>query len=121
MRNLTTLLSVLLLAACAEFPGVYKIDIEQGNIITQEMIDQLRPGMTKRQVRYIMGTPLIQDTFSPERWDYLYSFQEGGGERTQERISLFFDEQDRLEFFTGDFLPSGVVPPAETTEPAPTA
>ena len=86
------------------FPGVYKIDIHQGNVVTQEMVDQLRPGMTTRQVRFIMGTPLLQDTFAPERWDYLYSMQAGHNPREQERISLTF-ENDRLVGLAGDFVP----------------
>lgn len=95
-----------LVSACSEFPGVYKIDIPQGNIVTQEMIDQLRPGMTQSQVRYIMGTPLITDTFSPDRWDYLYSFQPGGGDRVQERVSVNFTD-GKLSGISGDFRPGG--------------
>jgi outer membrane protein assembly factor BamE len=91
-------------SACSDFPGVYKIDIPQGNVVTQEMIDQLRPGMTPNQVRYIMGTPLITDTFSPDRWDYLYSFKPGGEARVQERVSLYF-EDGKLTRLTGDFRP----------------
>lgn len=94
-----------LVSACSEFPGVYKIDIPQGNVVTQEMVDQLRPGMTPSQVRYVMGTPLINDTFSPNRWDYLYSMKQGGEPRTQERISLYF-ENEQLTRITGDFRPA---------------
>lgn len=83
MRTLNSLLAVaalLLLSACnnigsMDFPGVYKISIPQGNIITQEMVDQLRPGMTKRQVIFVMGTPLIRDPYHQDRWDYVYNFQ----------------------------------------------
>jgi outer membrane protein assembly factor BamE len=84
---------------------VYKIDIQQGNVVTQDMIDQLRPGMTRRQVRFIMGNPLITDTFHANRWDYLYSLQPGGGARQQERISLVFDGNDQLVGLSGDFIP----------------
>jgi len=94
----------LMIAGCSEFPGVYKIDIPQGNVVTQEMVNQLRPGMTHSQVRYIMGTPLITDTFSDGRWDYLYSIKEGNGQRYQERISVFF-EQGKLSRLSGDFRP----------------
>lgn len=97
--------SLLTLSAGCSFPGVYKLDIQQGNIITQNMIDQLRPGMTSRQVRFIMGTPITTDVFSPQRWDYIYSIQPGGGRRYQEQISLFFDENDQLIGLSGDFLP----------------
>ena len=102
------LASLLILAGCS-IPGVYKIDVQQGNVIEQEMIDKLRPGMTKRQVRYIMGTPLIIDTFEPDRWDYVYSYQPGGGKRVQEQISLLFAD-GKLANFIGHFRPSSAVP-----------
>ena len=90
-----------------DFPGVYKISIPQGNIITQDMVDQLQPGMSKRQVIFVMGTPLVRDPFFQDRWDYIYSFQPGGGQRGQERISVFFVD-DQLVSFEGDFVPSAV-------------
>ncbi|WP_040064096.1 outer membrane protein assembly factor BamE [Pseudomonas batumici] len=99
-----TLVGLLALAGCS-FPGVYKIDIQQGNVVTQDMIDQLRPGMTRKQVRFIMGNPLLVDTFHANRWDYLYSLQPGGGERQQERISLLFNGNDQLVSLSGDFKP----------------
>ena len=99
-----TLASLLVLAGCS-FPGVHKIDIQQGNVITQDMIDQLQPNMTMRQVRFIMGTPLITDTFQNNRWDYLYSIQVAGGTRKQERISLIFDDNQQLLGLAGDFMP----------------
>ena len=99
-----TLASLLVLTGCS-FPGVHKIDIQQGNVVNQEMVDQLRPGMTPRQVRFIMGTPLIVDTFNTQRWDYLYSIQFAGGVRQQERISLIFNDNNELQGLTGDFVP----------------
>ncbi|MGY2168500.1 outer membrane protein assembly factor BamE [Pseudomonas gingeri] len=99
-----TLVGLLALAGCS-FPGVYKIDIQQGNVVTQDMIDQLRPGMTRKQVRFIMGNPLLTDTFHANRWDYLYSLQPGGGERQQERVSLIFNDNDQLASLSGDFMP----------------
>ena len=105
MQKLLVPVLCALLAACAGFPGVYKIDIEQGNMVTQEMVDQLRPGMTKRQVRFIMGTPLVQDPFNQERWDYIYSMQPGGEDREQERLTINFDDDDRVTSFAGDFTP----------------
>ena len=99
-----TFVGLLALAGCS-FPGVYKIDIQQGNVVTQDMINQLRPGMTRRQVRFIMGNALLTDTFHPDRWDYLYSLQPGGGERQQERVSVFFNQNDQLVSLSGDFKP----------------
>lgn len=99
-----TLVGLFALAGCS-FPGVYKVDIQQGNVVTQDMIDQLRPGMSRTQVRFIMGNPLITDTFHANRWDYLYSIQPGGNARQQERISLKFNEADQLVGLAGDFKP----------------
>ncbi|AXA68952.1 outer membrane protein assembly factor BamE [Pseudomonas oryzihabitans] len=99
-----SLMGLAMLAGCS-LPGVYKIDIQQGNVVTQDMIDQLRPGMTRQQVRFIMGSPLIQDTFHPNRWDYLYSLQAAGGQRKQERVSLVFNGDNQLSSLAGDFLP----------------
>ena len=109
-RPIAVLTLALTLSSCAgigavDFPGVYKIGIPQGNIITQDMVDQLRPGMTKRQVIFVMGTPLVRDPFHQDRWDYIYSYQPGGGERGQERVTVFF-ENDLLVSFTGDFVPT---------------
>ncbi|SFP79092.1 outer membrane protein assembly factor BamE [Pseudomonas borbori] len=99
-----TFVGLLALAGCS-FPGVYKIDVQQGNVVTQDMIDQLRPGMTRSQVRFIMGNPLLTDTFHANRWDYLYSIQPGGGKRLQERVSLVFNDNDQLAGLSGDFMP----------------
>ena len=103
MQKILAAVLCALLTACAEFPGVYKIDIDQGDVITQEMVDQLQPGMTKRQVRFIMGTPLITDTFNQQRWDYIHSHQPGGEARQQKRLTLLFDETDKLVSIGGDF------------------
>ena len=124
-RNSVLLILTSLLLACGnignmDFPGVYKISIPQGNIITQKMVDQLRPGMSKRQVIFVMGTPLVRDPFHQDRWDYVYNFQPGGGVRGQERLSVFFVE-DALINFTGDFTPTSDTPETtETTEQAST-
>lgn len=115
MQRILLLCLSLALAACAEFPGVYKIDIEQGNIITQDMVDQLKPGMSRSQVRYIMGTPLITDTFDQNRWDYLYSIQRKGKKREQEHLILTFDG-DKLMSIRGDYAPGMGAPDAGTQD-----
>ncbi|WP_353571354.1 outer membrane protein assembly factor BamE [Candidatus Albibeggiatoa sp. nov. BB20] len=89
----------LLVSNCS----LYKIDVQQGNVITQEMLDQLEQGMSARKVRFIMGTPLLQDAFHQNRWDYLFSFQEGNsGKRQQQVISLFFDDESQLTGVKGN-------------------
>ncbi len=108
--------------ASAIYGCVYKIDIEQGNLISQAQVDQLRPGMTANQVRYIMGTPLLVDPFHPNRWDYVYSFQKGGGPRELLHLSLFFDSRERLTALQGDFRPKAskeLVTPEITTVEVP--
>lgn len=95
----------LALAGCSGFPGVYKIDIPQGNVVTQEMVDKLRPGMNRRQVRFVMGSPLVEDTFHKDRWDYIYTMKTGEGEYSRERISLHFKD-DKLMGLNGDFRPN---------------
>lgn len=99
----------------SNLPGVYTIDIEQGNMIDQAMVDQLRPNMSKRQVLYIMGSPMLADTFHEQRWDYLYSDQPGGEARMQKRISLYFNG-DNLAGVQGDFRPSQLPVIKESTE-----
>lgn len=67
----------VVLAGCGNFLRVYKADLDQGNLVTKDMVDKLKPGMTPAQVRYVLGTPLITDTLNPRRWDYLYDYVPG--------------------------------------------
>lgn len=83
------------------FPGVYKIDIAQGNIIKEEDIEKLKPGMSKRQVQYVLGEPLIQDPFHPDRWDYFYSYKPGKKPITKKHFVVYF-ENDKLVDSQGD-------------------
>ena len=78
----------LLLSGCL---SVYKVEVQQGNVVTQEMIDKLKPGMTPSQVRFVMGTPLIVDPFHQDRWDYYYYLRrsnETSGE--SQRVTVVF-------------------------------
>ena len=108
------------LASCTtiltNLPGVYTVDVQQGNMVDQTMIDQLRPGMNKRQVLYVMGSPMLVDFFHLKRWDYLYSVKIKGQDREQKRISLYFND-DQLVGVQGDFRPSSVpvIKPSEET------
>ncbi len=116
--------AVVFLGGCSavKLPGVYRLDVQQGNVITQQMLDQLELGMDRRKVRFVLGTPLLTDTFNQDRWDYLYSFQEGGGERVQRHVSLYFDN-DVLVRVDGDVhsgpTPKGVRPRNETVVTVP--
>ncbi len=97
---------VPLLAACSWKPGFineYKIDIQQGNVLTQEMVAQLKPGQTKDQVRFLLGTPMVVDIFHQQRWDYMYSYRDGQTGKVESRkFAVFFDAENRLERVGGD-------------------
>jgi len=90
------LLLLPLLTACASVSDLtsrltpYRVDVRQGNFVTPDMAAQLKPGQTKDQVRFILGTPLLTDMFHADRWDYVYSFQPGHGVLQQRRLAVFF-------------------------------
>ena len=96
-----------LLAGCgASAPALkpFKMDIQQGNVVTSKMLLQLKPGMTKSQVRFIMGTPLIVDSFHKDRWDYFYQMRQAGKIVEQRRVILDF-EKELLTKVRGDVVP----------------
>ena len=106
----TKTLNEEMLAATDKLPGVYKIDVRQGNLVTQEMINQLRPGMDKRQVTFILGTPLLVDPFHKDRWDYFYNLKTAGKQTKQERVTVFFND-NKLVNLKGNFKPSNQFQP----------
>lgn len=87
------------------FTWVHRIDIQQGAVITREMAEQLKPGMTRDQVRFVLGTPPIADLFHADRWDYPYTMQRRGGPIERRNFTVLFEE-NRLKSFGGDPLPS---------------
>jgi outer membrane protein assembly factor BamE len=107
----------------------YKIEIVQGNFVSREQVEALRPGMTREQVRQILGTPLVASLFHADRWDYVFTLKRQGVDPQQRRLTVFFkgEGMDRVE---GDTMPSesefvatlerkratGKVPPLEATE-----
>lgn len=95
-----------LLSGCAldSLPFVYKPDIHQGTILTQEVVNQLRPGMTRRQVQFLLGSPPLVDPYHPDRWDYIEAVKPGGKELQSQRVTVFF-ENDRLVAVEGDLRP----------------
>jgi outer membrane protein assembly factor BamE len=126
----TPLLGALLLSACATqqsgpepaaaatdgvqtvqerrilgFLTPYRPDVQQGNFISQEMVDQLRIGMTPAQVRFVLGTPLLTDVFHADRWDYPFRLKKGSGEIISSRVTVYF-ENDRLARIEGGNLPA---------------
>ena len=98
-----TLLVLLFITGCSSIPSVlYKIDVQQGNIITQDMVDKLKPNMTKSQVRFVLGTALIGDVFHKDRWDYVYRLLQHGNLVEEYKLTVFF-EDDKLVRTAGDF------------------
>lgn len=113
LRLLGVAVAALGFGACAavgELPIVYKIDIQQGNVLDERMLAQLQPGMEKNKVRFLLGTPLLADTFNENRWDYYYSYQRAGGDIVQRQVSLYF-EGDQLSHMGGDIEPRIGAPP----------
>jgi len=111
LRNFFLIFLLLNLISCSSIdrgtsylPKIYKIDIQQGNEITSEMLMTLKPGMTKSQVRFILGTPLIQDTFHSERWDYLYIMRVDEILIEQRHVILNFVDE-KLKNITGEVMP----------------
>jgi outer membrane protein assembly factor BamE len=101
--RILTLVVLLLLAGCSSVPSLlYKIDIQQGNVITQEMVDKLKPGMTRSQVRFALGSPMISDAFHENRWDYVYRVDQKGQLVEQRNLTVFF-EDDKLARMAGTF------------------
>jgi outer membrane protein assembly factor BamE len=101
----------LLAAACGGVPRVpgitpYKIEIQQGNFVSQEMVSQLKPGMSKEQVRFVLGTPLLADIFHADRWDYIYWRETPAGQREQRKLAVHFAD-GRLARVDGDLASSG--------------
>jgi len=109
-------MALLLLTACGtvsdgvrsltpNFSWTYKIDIQQGAVLTREMVAQLRPGMTREQVRFVLGTPPLADVFHASRWDYPYTMQRRGGSVEMRHFTVYF-EDNRLKSFEGDEMPT---------------
>ena len=113
MRRLSTALAAAFAVVCAlalvacswtpRIPGItpYKPEIQQGNYLSQGMVSQLKPGMTREQVRFLLGTPLLTDIFHAERWDYIYWREAENGDREMRKIALFFAD-GKLDKVTGD-------------------
>lgn len=103
-----SLVAVSALGACTSVASLvtpYKIDIQQGNVVSQEAVSKLKPGMTKSQVRFIMGTPLVTDAFHANRWDYVYRYQKDGKVTEERKVALIF-EGDALKRVEGDVVPA---------------
>jgi outer membrane protein assembly factor BamE len=108
----------VILLVCASLAGcglVHKIDVQQGNYVTQDAAARLRVGMTKAEVRQTLGTPLLIDAFHANQWDYYFSNTRGGKREDAKRFSVFFKD-DKVVSFAGDMQPPAP-PPVNTNAP----
>lgn len=101
LRTVLLSVSVCLLSACtpSSFNWMfkpYRIDVRQGNAVSQEMVSQLSSGMSREQVKFIMGSPLLVDIFHADRWDYAYQFSQGYSEPERRIVSVFFADNKLL-------------------------
>lgn len=112
IKTITPLiLGVFIALGCSSSRGIgpYRADVRQGNMLTQEMVARLQPGMSKEQVRFALGTPLVADIFHADRWDYVYLYKPGRGAEERRRVTVFF-EAGRLARIEGDVAAGSVAP-----------
>jgi len=100
LMRLALCAGLCVLAGCSV---VYKVDVPQGNLIDKVMVESLKPGMTRRQVALIMGTPSIQDAYHQNRWDYTATYQKRGGRIERKTLTLYFDD-NVLARFEGNYF-----------------
>lgn len=96
-----------------DLPGLYRIDVQQGNVVDREMAGRLEIGMEESKVRFILGTPLLVDPFNPDRWDYVYTLRQGFGPTVRRHLALYFTD-GRLARVEGD-LEVETAPDSERT------
>ena len=101
LLRLALLFCLLPLAAC----DIYRVDVQQGNVITESMLSELKPGMDQLQVRTILGTPLLRNPWSDDRWVYVYSFKPAYGEREQRHVYVIFDKEGKMVGVQGAVQP----------------
>jgi outer membrane protein assembly factor BamE len=99
-RTAAAALCVTAVAACSP---IYKLDIQQGNLFNKNLVDSLKPGMSKRQVTLVMGSPSIVSPFDQNRWDYVSTLRKGNGRMATKDLTLYF-ENDALAKIEGDYF-----------------
>ena len=92
LKLFTASLILILLTGCS-IPRIYEVIISQGNLIDEEMMTKLEVGMTESQVKYVLGSPLITDTFTPDRWDYYTSVTQGDRKYSESKLTLYFEDK----------------------------
>lgn len=108
-------LAAVLTTSCA-LPRLHRVTVQQGNVITQEMVDQLKPGMTREQVAFVMGQPVVRNAFDDTRWDYVYTIDVPGSFESRLLVSLYFTG-DELARISGDLAPAAGLGAVDEGEP----
>jgi outer membrane protein assembly factor BamE len=130
VKEISLCLVALLLSACsylpempslASLPGLssfkpYRIDIQQGNFLSPEMVAQLKTGMTREQIRFVLGTPLVTDIFHGDRWDYVFYRELGDGSKERRSLSVFFADNKMTHFTSANIPPLGAPAPAAAAD-----
>jgi outer membrane protein assembly factor BamE len=106
MRLTLVLLAAFALSGCG---FVYKMDVQQGNFVTQDVVARVKNGMTKAEVRQALGTPLLSDVFHANRWDYYFSSEKNGRQQDRTLLSIFF-ENDKVVSIKGEGRPAAAPP-----------
>lgn len=133
MRAALVVLLALIVAACTvpNWLSPYRIEVQQGNFVTQDMVARLKPGMTRSQVRFALGTPLLTDVFHQDRWDYVFVLNKDGRVAEKRTVTVVFVD-DKLYRVEGDVVaamgtaaagpePSGAAPAPSPAAPAASA
>jgi outer membrane protein assembly factor BamE len=107
-KRLNALLSfaIVSLALAALSGCVYRMNIQQGNYLEARTVDQLQSGMTRSQVRYLLGTPMVPDAFNRDRWDYLYYFKRGRLSKPEERHLIVYFHEDKVDKLLKNNVPT---------------
>lgn len=105
MRLPSIAVTALLLAALPLSGCIYRMNIQQGNYLEGKTVAQLQVGMTRSQVRYLLGSPMVPDIFDKDRWDYLYYFKSGHLRRPEQRHLVVLFKEDKVASFQHDHIP----------------
>lgn len=103
IKALAFSLGIATLGGCGHFPGAYTLPIEQGNAIKDSQVEQLRVGMTTDQVRFLLGTPMLENIFNKDRWDYVYYSTEKRKLKEKRHLVVYFQE-GQVSSFEGDLI-----------------
>ena len=111
LRFLAPLILTIASFGCSvnDLPFVYKVEVQQGNLLTEDDLDKVEIGMSKRQITYLIGSPNVIDPFHQDRWEYIFTLKPGRGDYKENKVTFVFDKEDKLtkiigKGVSGDFI-----------------